>query len=91
MKTDKSMNGKEVKYTVMSAHRRSRTPLSQVFAPSPDQHWKEPVNGHSDSQDRPEQVYELTMVTISKTKQSLGEFCRDVVFDFIWYFFLQTS
>ncbi|XP_056326984.1 PDZ domain-containing protein 7a [Danio aesculapii] len=72
MKTDKSLNGKEVKYTVMSAHRRSRTPLSQVFAPSSDQHWKEPVNGHSDSQDRPEQEYELTTVTISKTKQSLG-------------------
>ncbi|XP_016400896.1 uncharacterized protein pdzd7a [Sinocyclocheilus rhinocerous] len=73
MKTDKSQNGKEVKHTVMSAHRRSRTPLTQVFAPSSDQDWKEPVNGHSDSQETPpEQEYELTTVTISKTKQSLG-------------------
>lgn len=74
MKTDKSQNGKEVKHTVMSAHRRSRTPLTQVFAPGSDQDWKVPVNGHSDSQETPpEQEYELTTVTISKTKQSLGE------------------
>uniref|UniRef100_A0A8C2G316 PDZ domain-containing protein 7 n=1 Tax=Cyprinus carpio TaxID=7962 RepID=A0A8C2G316_CYPCA len=73
MKTDKSQNGKEVKHTVMSAHRRSRTPLTQVFTPSSDQDWKEPVNGHSDSQETPrEQEYELTTVAISKTKQSLG-------------------
>ncbi|XP_016368069.1 uncharacterized protein LOC107708384 [Sinocyclocheilus rhinocerous] len=73
IKTDKSQNGKEVKYTVMSAHRRSRTPLTQVFAPSSDQDWKEPVNGHSDSQETPpEQEYELSTVSISKTKQSLG-------------------
>lgn len=75
MKTDKSQNGKEVKYTVMSARHRSRTPLTQVFTPSSDQDWKEPVNGHSESQESPpEQEYELTTVTISKTKQSLGEF-----------------
>uniref|UniRef100_A0A8C1AWV2 PDZ domain-containing protein 7 n=2 Tax=Cyprinus carpio TaxID=7962 RepID=A0A8C1AWV2_CYPCA len=73
MKTDKSQNGKEIKHTIMSAHRRSRTPLTQVFTPSSDQDWKEPVNGHSDSQETPrEQEYELTTVTISKTKQSLG-------------------
>uniref|UniRef100_A0A8C2Q4K6 PDZ domain containing 7a n=1 Tax=Cyprinus carpio TaxID=7962 RepID=A0A8C2Q4K6_CYPCA len=73
IKPDKSQNGKEVKYTVMSAHRRSRTALTQVFAPSSDQDWKEPVNGHSDSQETPpEQEYELTKVSISKTKQSLG-------------------
>ncbi|CAM4727489.1 unnamed protein product [Leuciscus chuanchicus] len=69
-KTDKSQNGKEVKYTVMSARHRSRTPLTQVFTPSSDQDWKEPVNGHSESQ--AEQEYELTKVSISKTKQSLG-------------------
>lgn len=71
MKTDKSQNGKEVKYTVMSARHRSRTPLTQVFTPSSDHEWKEPVNGHSESP--PEQEYELTTVSISKTKQSLGE------------------
>ncbi|XP_067277668.1 PDZ domain-containing protein 7a [Pseudorasbora parva] len=70
MKTDKSQNGKEVKYTVMSARHRSRTSLTQVFTPSSDQDWKEPVNGHSESP--PEQEYELTTVSISKTKQSLG-------------------
>ncbi|XP_073691247.1 PDZ domain-containing protein 7a [Garra rufa] len=72
-KTDKSQNSKEAKYTVMSAHRRSRTPLTQVFAPSSDQDWKEPVNGHSDSRETPPELeYELTAVSISKTKQSLG-------------------
>ncbi len=80
-KTDKSQNGKEVKHTVMSAHRRSRTPLTQVFAPGSDQDWKVPVNGHSDSQETPpEQEYELTTVTISKTKQSLGELLEVPVF-----------
>ncbi len=79
MKTDKSQNGKEVKHTVMSAHRRSRTPLTQVFAPGSDQDWKVPENGHSDSQETPPE-YELTRVTISKTKQSLGELLGVTVF-----------
>lgn len=72
----KTQNGKDVKYTVMSAHRRSRTPLTQVFGPSSDQDRRETVNGHSNSKESyPEQYpeYELTTVSISKTKQSLGE------------------
>ncbi|XP_065153213.1 PDZ domain-containing protein 7a [Paramisgurnus dabryanus] len=69
----KTQNGKEVKYTVMSAHRRSRTPLTQVFGNSSDQDWREAANGHSSSRESPsEQEYELTTVSVSKTKQSLG-------------------
>ncbi|TRY85631.1 hypothetical protein DNTS_008792 [Danionella cerebrum] len=70
IKTDKTMNGKEVKYTVRSAQRRSRTPLAHVFG---DQQTRESTNGHMEIQERAsEQEFELTMVTISKTKQSLG-------------------
>ncbi|KAA0717740.1 PDZ domain-containing protein 7 [Triplophysa tibetana] len=69
----KTQNGKEVKYTVMSAQRRSRTPLTQVFGTSSDQDWRGTVNGHSNSKENfSKQEYELTTVSISKTKQSLG-------------------
>ncbi|KAF5900929.1 PDZ domain-containing protein 7 isoform X2, partial [Clarias magur] len=72
----RSGNEKEVKYTVMSAHRRSRTPLTQVFGPDVLME-REQANGHAgsteNSQDRLSvQEYELTTVFISKSKQSLG-------------------
>lgn len=71
----RSSNGREVKYTVMSAHRRSRAPLTQVFGQDMAQE-----NGHAgsseNSQDyQSEQEYELTTVFISKCKQSLGKLC----------------
>lgn len=76
----KSSNGREVKYTVMSAHRRSRTPLTQVFGPDIPHNLKEKeqANGHAglseNSQDSlPVQEYDLTTVFISKCKQSLGK------------------
>lgn len=78
----KTQNGKEVKYTVMSAHRRSRTPLTQVFGPGSEQDWRGTVNGHSNSKEsHSEQEYELTTVSISKTKQSLGELLQDTCFE----------
>ncbi|XP_053476986.1 PDZ domain-containing protein 7a isoform X2 [Ictalurus furcatus] len=75
----RSGNGKEVKYTVMSAHRRSRTPITQVFGPdmlhNPME--REQANGHAGSSENSQdsvsvQEYELTTVFISKCKQSLG-------------------
>uniref|UniRef100_A0A4W4G0C8 PDZ domain-containing protein 7 n=1 Tax=Electrophorus electricus TaxID=8005 RepID=A0A4W4G0C8_ELEEL len=71
----KSGNGSEVKYTVMSAHRRNRTPLTHVFGSDTTE--REQVNGHAglslNHQDKlPVQKYELTNVTIPKSKQSLG-------------------
>ncbi|MCI4376513.1 hypothetical protein PGIGA_G00189360 [Pangasianodon gigas] len=75
----RSGNGREVKYTVMSAHRRSRTPLTQVFGPDmPHNPMKrEQANGHAGSSESNQdsltvQEYELTTVFISKCKQSLG-------------------
>lgn len=78
----RSSNGREVKYTVMSAHRRSRTPLTQVFGPdvprSPME--REQANGSTENLQNslPGQEYELTTVFISKCKQSLGE-CAQAV------------
>lgn len=76
----RSGNGREVKYTVMSAHRRSRTPLTQVFGPdmSQNQMEREQTNGHADSSENSQdslsvQECELTTVFISKCKQSLGK------------------
>ncbi|XP_017320338.1 PDZ domain-containing protein 7a [Ictalurus punctatus] len=75
----RSGNGKEVKYTVMSAHRRSRTPITQVFGTdmlhNPME--REQANGHAGSSENSQdsvsvQEYELTTVFISKCKQSLG-------------------
>ncbi|KAF4090249.1 hypothetical protein AMELA_G00049710 [Ameiurus melas] len=75
----RSGNGREVKYTVMSAHRRSRTPITQVFGPdmlhNPME--RERTNGHAGSSQNSQdsvsvQEYELTTVFISKCKQSLG-------------------
>ncbi|KAG7334165.1 hypothetical protein KOW79_002572 [Hemibagrus wyckioides] len=75
----RSGNGREVKYTVMSAHRRSRTPLTQVFGPDVPRNpmEREQANGHTGSTENlqislPGQEYELTTVFISKCKQSLG-------------------
>ncbi|KAK2852769.1 hypothetical protein Q7C36_007970 [Tachysurus vachellii] len=75
----RSGNGREVKYTVMSAHRRSRTPLTQVFGPDMPRNpmEREQANGHAGSSENsqnslPVQEYELTNVFISKCKQSLG-------------------
>ncbi|XP_060780677.1 PDZ domain-containing protein 7a [Neoarius graeffei] len=75
----RSGNGREVKYTVMSAHRRSRTPLTQVFGPdmSQNQMEREQTNGHAGSSENSQdslsvQECELTTVFISKCKQSLG-------------------
>ncbi|KAK3573830.1 hypothetical protein QTP86_032888 [Hemibagrus guttatus] len=75
----RSGNGREVKYTVMSAHRRSRTPLTQVFGPDMPRNpmEREQANGHAGSSENiqnslPGQEYELTTVFISKCKQSLG-------------------
>uniref|UniRef100_A0A8B9JZM5 PDZ domain-containing protein 7 n=1 Tax=Astyanax mexicanus TaxID=7994 RepID=A0A8B9JZM5_ASTMX len=75
----KTANGKEAKYTVMSAHRRSRMPLTQVFGTDTAQNTvgREQVNGHTgfsaNEQDSLSGIeYELTTVSISKTKQSLG-------------------
>lgn len=73
----RSGNEKEVKYTVMSAHRRSRTPLTQVFGPDMLME-REQANGHAASRENSQdhlsvQEYELTTVFISKSKQSLGE------------------
>lgn len=80
----KTQNGKEVKYTVMSAQRRSRTPLTQVFGTSSDQDWRGTVNGHSNSKENfSKQEYELTTVSISKSKQSLGELLEDIAQEFI--------
>lgn len=76
----RSGNGKEVKYTVMSAHRRSRTPITQVFGTdmlhNPME--REQANGHAGSSENSQdsvsvQEYELTTVFISKCKQSLGK------------------
>ncbi|KAM9477740.1 PDZ domain-containing protein 7a [Clarias gariepinus] len=72
----RSGNEKEVKYTVMSAHRRSRTPLTQVFGPDMLME-REQANGHAASRENSQdhlsvQEYELTTVFISKSKQSLG-------------------
>ncbi|XP_076830847.1 PDZ domain-containing protein 7a [Brachyhypopomus gauderio] len=71
----KSGNGREVKYTVMSAHSRNRTPLAQVFRSDTTE--MEQVNGHAglplNRQDRlPVKEYELATVSIPKSKQSLG-------------------
>lgn len=81
----RSGNGREVKYTVMSAHRRSRTPLTQVFGPDVPRNpmEREQANGHTGSTENlqnslPGQEYELTTVFISKCKQSLGE-CAQAV------------
>lgn len=75
----RSGNGRDVKYTVRSAHRRSRTPLTQVFRPDMPHTLmeREQANGHAGSsenrQDSPSvQEYELTTIFISKSKQSLG-------------------
>ncbi|XP_026800081.3 PDZ domain-containing protein 7a [Pangasianodon hypophthalmus] len=75
----RSGNGREVKYTVMSAHRRSRTPLTQVFGPDMPHNpmEREQANGHAGSSENSQdsltvQDYELTTVFISKCKQSLG-------------------
>ncbi|TSW48783.1 PDZ domain-containing protein 7 [Bagarius yarrelli] len=75
----RSGNGKEVKYTVMSAHKRSRTPLTQVFAPDMphNQVERKQANGHTGFSEKSQdplsvQEYELTSVFISKCKQSLG-------------------
>ncbi|XP_062851179.1 PDZ domain-containing protein 7a [Trichomycterus rosablanca] len=76
---DKSANGKEVRYTVRSAHRRNRTMITQVFEPGVPQELlgREQRNGHGglseNGQDNPPaQEYELTTVYLSKSKQSLG-------------------
>lgn len=75
----RSGNGREAKYTVMSAHRRSRTTLMHVFGPdmphTPVE--KEQGNGHAASSENSQvslsvQQCELTTVFISKSKQSLG-------------------
>ncbi|KAI5606807.1 PDZ domain-containing protein 7 isoform X1, partial [Silurus asotus] len=75
----RSGNGKEVKYTVMSAHRRSRTPLTQVFGTDMphDPSERKQANGHSVSFENNQnslsvQEHVLTTVFISKCKQSLG-------------------
>lgn len=75
----RSGNGREVKYTVMSAHRRSRTPLTQVFEPDMQQE-----NGHVGSSENSQdslsvQEHELTTVFISKCKQSLGKLCTGIL------------
>ncbi|XP_066536134.1 PDZ domain-containing protein 7a [Hoplias malabaricus] len=71
----RAANGKEVKYTVMSAHKRNRTPLTQVFGSDSMKH--SAVNGHTglstNGQDTQSvQEYDMTTVSIPKTKQSLG-------------------
>ncbi|XP_068161101.1 PDZ domain-containing protein 7-like [Antennarius striatus] len=65
---------KEGLFTLQSAARRSRPPLSQVFSSNPDQC----MNGHHASTEHQlngsehEGEYTLKTVSISKTKQSLG-------------------
>lgn len=65
-------------FTLQSAARRSRPPLSQVFSSGADQQaGSEQTNGHQDASenglDNSEPEYELKTVSISKTKQSLGK------------------
>lgn len=80
-KGKKDRNGersKEPVFTLQSAARRSRPLLSQVFGPQQHVEGKH-VNGHQVSSGNglngldTEQEYELKTVSISKTKQSLGE------------------
>lgn len=83
-KTDK--REKETVFTLQSAPRRSRPLLSQVFGSGLDADFtaeglgREQVNGHPSSSENglngsaPVIKYELKTVSISKTKQSLGEF-----------------
>ncbi|XP_040032461.2 PDZ domain-containing protein 7 [Gasterosteus aculeatus] len=70
---------KDTVFTLQSAARRARPPLSQVFKSSPgprvggeqtNGHQASPGNGLNGSE--PQQEYELKSVIISKTKQSLG-------------------
>lgn len=74
---------KDTVFTLQSAARRARPPLSQVFKSSPgprvggeqtNGHQASPGNGLNGSE--PQQEYELKSVIISKTKQSLGECIR---------------
>lgn len=71
---------KDAVFTLQSAARRTRPPLSQVFGPSPGERvGSGQVNGHQTSSENGlsssehEQEYELKTVSISKTKQSLGK------------------
>ncbi|CDQ69600.1 unnamed protein product [Oncorhynchus mykiss] len=75
---------KETVFTLQSAPRRSRPPLSQVFGSGLDADFtaeglgREQVNGHPSSSENglngsaPVIEYEFKTVSISKTKQSLG-------------------
>ncbi|XP_059181403.1 PDZ domain-containing protein 7-like [Centropristis striata] len=68
---------RDVVFTLQSAARRSRPPLSQVFRPSRDKREaSEQTNGHQAENglngSEPEHEYQLKTVCISKTKQSLG-------------------
>lgn len=76
----KSLRDKSVRYTVRSAHRRSRTMITQVFGTGVQQELlgSEPSNGHGvlheNGKDNPPKTeYELTTVYLSKSKQSLGK------------------
>ncbi|KAM9424042.1 PDZ domain-containing protein 7-like [Pholidichthys leucotaenia] len=71
--------GKEPVFTLQSAARRSRPPLSQVFGSNSDQRTgSEQMNGYQMSLEvtlngtNQHQEFELKTVSISKTKQSLG-------------------
>lgn len=70
---------KETVFTLQSPSRRSRPSLSHVFGSSSHQHVSsEQMNGHQASENGfcgtdPEKEYELKIVSISKTKQSLGK------------------
>ena len=71
--------GKDTVFTLQSAARRTRPLLSQVFGSSPDRKVvSEQMNGRLASGENgvhgseAEQEYELKTVSISKTKQSLG-------------------
>lgn len=86
----RSGNGREVKYTVMSAHRRSRTPLKQVFGQDMTEE-----NGHAGSENSQDsqsvQDYELTTVFISKCKQSLGKLCTGTLHSFCSQFLVNYN
>uniref|UniRef100_W5N4F9 PDZ domain-containing protein 7 n=1 Tax=Lepisosteus oculatus TaxID=7918 RepID=W5N4F9_LEPOC len=75
---EKAEKSKDSLYTVINAPRRSRPMLSEIFGGTGVRAGRGQVNGHSQNglsgspASAPVEEYELTTVTISKTKQSLG-------------------
>ncbi|XP_037546878.1 PDZ domain-containing protein 7-like [Nematolebias whitei] len=69
-RSSRAPNRKEQKFTLQSANRRSRPPLSQVFGTDPDRQANGFENGLIGAD--PEEELQFRTVSISKTKQSLG-------------------